>query len=223
MKISDYLKIQPGVTALIGGGGKTSLMYKLAGELAATGTVIICTSTKIYEPENILVLTNDDKERITGELNSRRVLCVGTKASGGKLSEPLISFRELKELADYVIVEADGAHGLPIKAHADYEPVIPEGTDQTVLVIGADAFGAPISAVCHRPELFAQIAGVNTQSIVTPGIAARVITSERFGDCLYINKVEDERAVANARSLADMLDMPVTAGSLKTEEYICLR
>ena len=37
MDLSRLLGVRPGVTALIGGGGKTTAMYVLAGELAARG------------------------------------------------------------------------------------------------------------------------------------------------------------------------------------------
>ena len=223
MKISQILKIQPGMTALIGGGGKTTLMYKLAQELSHNGTVILCTSTKIWEPDHTPILTDVSAEAITEALKSNRVICVGTRIGGGKLSTPAVGFGILKKLADYVIIEADGAHNLPIKAHEAYEPVIPDGTDMTVLVIGADAFGQPIGDICHRPELFAQIAGVDIQSSVTPGIAARVIVKENLGDRIYINKVEDKKALKYASELAKLLDLPVTAGSLIKEEYRCLR
>lgn len=223
MKIAKLLNIQPVMTALIGGGGKTTLMYKLAQELSQDGTVIVCTSTKILEPDHLPVLTDASAEAIGKALKSNRVICVGTRIGGGKLSAPAICFDKLKALADYVITEADGAHRLPIKAHEAYEPVIPEGTDMTVLVIGADAFGQPIGDICHRPELFAQIAGVDIQSTVTPGIAACVIVKEQLGDRVYINKVEDEKALAYASELAKRLDLPVTAGSLMKEDYRCLR
>ena len=40
-----------GVVSLVGGGGKTSLMFKLAHELASAGqTVLTTTTTKILEP-----------------------------------------------------------------------------------------------------------------------------------------------------------------------------
>ncbi|MBQ3417976.1 MAG: putative selenium-dependent hydroxylase accessory protein YqeC [Ruminococcus sp.] len=222
MKISELLQIKPGLTALIGGGGKTSLMYRLAYELSECGAVIVGTSTKIFEPKDLPVLTDGSKEEISAALQSHRVLCVGTKIENGKLSAPSVRFDELKKLADYVIVEADGAHGLPLKAHTAYEPVIPKGTDKTVLVIGADAFGQPICETCHRPELFAQIAGVDIQSVVTPETVKRVIEKERLEDCLYINKVEDEQTKAYAQELANLLDLPVAAGSLRREEYLCL-
>ena len=34
MELRELLGIRPGVTALAGGGGKTTMMYTLAGELA---------------------------------------------------------------------------------------------------------------------------------------------------------------------------------------------
>ena len=116
MKISQILRVKKGVTALIGGGGKTTLMYKLAQELSAFGTVIICTTTRIFEPDDMPVLTGCSEEDILEALKSQRIICVGTKAASGKLSAPAVSFDRLTKLADYIIVEADGAHGLPIKA-----------------------------------------------------------------------------------------------------------
>lgn len=223
MKISQILDICPGVTALIGGGGKTTLMYRLAKELSDIGTVIVCTSTKILIPEDIPVVTDGSAEKMIEAIKKHRVICIGAKADNGKLSAPEIGFDVSAQIADYVIVEADGAHRLPIKAHAGYEPVIPDGTNKTVLVIGADAFEKPISDICHRPELFAKNAGVDIRSTVTPEIVARVIAREGLGDCLFVNKVEDEKVQANARKLAKNLNIPVIAGSLEKEDYICLR
>ena len=223
MKLSELLGIRPGLTALIGGGGKTTLMYRLADELSSLGTVIVCTSTRILAPDDLPVLTGGKIEEIAAALGNDPVLCVGESAEKGKLSAPLIPFDELKRCADYVIVEADGAHRLPIKAHAEYEPVIPGCCDRTVLVIGADAFGLPIADICHRPEIFSSLAGVDPCASVTPEIVSRVIAAEGLGDCVYINKAEDESAAAYAKSLAALCDIPVYAGSLKEEEYRCLR
>ena len=39
MKLFELLSVTPGVTALIGSGGKTSLMYHLSSELRRRGTV----------------------------------------------------------------------------------------------------------------------------------------------------------------------------------------
>ena len=47
MRIAPLLHIGRGVTALIGGGGKTTLLCTLAEELRARGSVLLCTSTHI--------------------------------------------------------------------------------------------------------------------------------------------------------------------------------
>ncbi|MFR2918534.1 MAG: hypothetical protein ACLTCF_06600, partial [Eggerthellaceae bacterium] len=45
------MHIQPGFTAIIGGGGKTTLLRVLANELSAQARVIVSTSTKMMMPE----------------------------------------------------------------------------------------------------------------------------------------------------------------------------
>ena len=60
--ILEVLNIKKGLTSIIGSGGKTSLIYALAEELPAKSKVIICTSTKMYKPDNIpFVLKFQDK------------------------------------------------------------------------------------------------------------------------------------------------------------------
>ena len=46
MELRELLEIGPGLTALI--GGKTTLMYHLASELRQQGTVLVCSTTKIW-------------------------------------------------------------------------------------------------------------------------------------------------------------------------------
>ena len=44
MQIAPLLNIGRGVTALIGGGGKTTLLYTLTEELRKKGTVLLCSA-----------------------------------------------------------------------------------------------------------------------------------------------------------------------------------
>ena len=44
------LGVTKGVTAVIGSGGKTSLLYELAEELRSYGTVLLATTTHIMRP-----------------------------------------------------------------------------------------------------------------------------------------------------------------------------
>ena len=222
MQIAPLLNIGRGVTALIGGGGKTTLLYALAEELRKTGSVLLCTSTHIRIPPQYPLVTGDDAA-VRDALRRNRVVCAGMPADSGKLTAPAIDFRTLTHLADYVLVEADGSRGLPLKAHASYEPVIPSPANNVVLVVGADGFGKTVSSVCHRPSLWAQLAGVDLQGIAAPAGEARVIRTEGYGSRVFINKVESAAAHDAASDLASRLDLPVTAGSLQRGEYLCLR
>lgn len=222
MNTASFFDIKHGVTAIIGCGGKTTLMYTLAEELKAHGSVIVCTSAKIYRPDNCTVIEDSTMNNIAEALRTCGIVCVGTPAQGGKLSAPSIGFDKLEELADYVLVEADGSKHLPLKAHEPHEPVIPKNTKRVINVIGADGFGKPIAEVCHRAELFAKLAEADINDTVTPELIARVLKKENLSDFIYINKVEDEEKMNQSKTLAGLLDYRVTAGSLHRREYICL-
>jgi len=223
VQIHTLLHIGRGVTALIGGGGKTTLMLTLARELQKKGTVIITTSTKICRPEEYETLLDPDDETLAAKLREKRVVCVASEGPMGKLTAPKMGFTRLASFADYVIVEADGAKMLPLKAHAYYEPVIPENTQRIVMVVGVDGFGKRIVDTVHRPELYASIAGVPIDARVTPEIEARVLKKEGGFDRVYINKLEHDGQFELASELASYLDCPAVAGSLHMGVYLCLR
>ena len=206
MELRELLEIGPGLTALIGGGGKTTLMYHLAAELRQQGTVLVCTTTKIWPPAHLRVCTEEGTLR--EELRRRGIACAGTPMEQGKLTAPAIDGWET--MADFVLVEADGSAGRPFKAHADWEPVLPEERQATVLVMGADGFGKPISRMAHRPELYARLAGATEDQEVTPELAARVVRLECLHDRVFLNQVDRAEEWPLARRLAAVLDCPVT-------------
>ena len=123
MTLSQLLDIRPGVTAVIGGGGKTTLLRTLGEELAGQHPVLLCTTTKI------LPFSDLPCARTAAELDELRrahqLLCAGTDEPGtGKLTAPETPMAVLAEQFDYILVEADGAARRPLKAHAPHEPVI---------------------------------------------------------------------------------------------------
>lgn len=211
-KLCDLLGIRPGITALIGGGGKTTLMYHLARELRQCGTVAVTTTTRIWPPTGIAVAREPDAAREI--LDREGLVCLGVPSAQGKLVSP--AFEGWDALADYTLVEADGSAGKPFKGHEKYEPVLPPRRNTTVLVLGADGFGRPISVAAHRPALYARLAGVPENRPVTPAIAARVAAREGFHDQVFVNQVDREDEWPLARQLAEKLDCPVVAGSLRS-------
>lgn len=120
MELAALLGVRPGVTAVIGGGGKTTLLRTLGGELAAVGArVLLCTTTKILPfPDLPCAVTAAELERLGRQ---HRLLCAGTPVPGtGKLTAPEVPMGELARRFDYVLAEADGAAHRPLKAHAPH-------------------------------------------------------------------------------------------------------
>lgn len=185
--LAQLLELERGITALVGGGGKTSLLYKLARELADEGyKVIITTTTKIFPPEKCQIdslLIEPSLEEIEEKIEKGSILGLsGPKVQGKLTSLDLELFPSLVDLADYILVEADGAKMLPLKVPGQYEPVIPASTSRVLILLGLSALGQPLGKVCFRSARAAEILGKDENQDVT------------FQDLLAL--VEDERGLS---------------------------
>jgi probable selenium-dependent hydroxylase accessory protein YqeC len=214
------------VVALVGGGGKTSAMFRLAGEVAEKGgSAITTTTTRIFGAQIALApahvsAADATRESIAAALAvHRHVLVIGaTNARDGKadgVSPDL--FRRLRAWFPGVCVlnEADGSRMRPFKAPAAHEPVIPVETTLVVPLVGADVFGRPLDAESvHRPELVSALSGTPLGAPITPETVARVL-AHREGGCkgvpsgarvvVLINKVESLPDRAPAHETAERL------------------
>lgn len=219
MGLADKLKIRPGITAVIGGGGKTTLLRTMGEELSKKKRVLLCTSTKILPFSGIPCAKNSEElQRLMD--HGASLICAGRELpESGKLTVPETSFIQLAEWFDYVLVEADGSAQRPLKAHAAHEPMIPAEANQTICVVGASGFGRPIADVVHRPELFARLAGASVRDDVTAEMEATVLKTEALHQQVYINQVETLTDLIEAKTLAALLNCPVLAGSLQRGEY----
>ena len=210
-EFSEALQVRPGLTAIIGGGGKTTLLYRLARELEGRGSVIVTTSTHIFKPTDLPFALTAGK--VSG------ILCVGMPCENGKLSAPQQSFRELTALADYVLVEADGSAGRPLKAHASHEPVIPREANQVICVVGASGLNRPAAVKVHRPERFMALSGSDTAAAEA---VAAVLNKEALHTRVLINQADSPERIAAARELARLLNCPVVVASLQKGELLCV-
>lgn len=214
MELFRLLGIEPGVTAVIGSGGKTSLLACLAREVS--GTVILTTTTHIHPFAGVPLLTGADENELRRALAQNRVVCLGTPVENDKLTAPAVPIARLAALADFVLVEADGSRGLPIKAHAPHEPVIPPEARQTICVVGASGFGQPIAQAVHRPERFCALTDANPENVVSPALAARALLAEGLADTVFLNQM-DACAVPVEPFAAPLrrAGVPVFGGSLQ--------
>lgn len=215
-ELRELLGVTRGVTAVIGSGGKTSLLYRLAEELRTCGTVLLATTTHIIRPPQYPFA--ETATQLRAALAAEGAACAGSYTPEGKLTAP--AFDGWEQAADFVLVEADGSKRLPAKAHEAWEPVLPPQRRRTICVLGASAFGQPIRQAAHRPALFAQLAGVPWSAAITPEMAARVIRREGFADIIYVNQVDElEPPPSWAEEFRKEAGIPVVIGSLQRKHW----
>ena len=109
MELAKALQIFPGITAIIGAGGKTTLLLALARELSEPTRVIVTTTTHIYPPPGLPCLLSPSADVLAQSLEQTSCVCVGAPAKEGKLTEASLPMTALSAAADFVLVEADGA------------------------------------------------------------------------------------------------------------------
>ena len=227
MTLTDALRMTADESvALVGGGGKTTAMFRLAREVVDNGGgVITTTTTRIFGAQIALApahvpAADLTRERVAAALGiHRHVLVIGpTEAGSGKAEGVSLDlFRRLRAwFPDACLLnEADGSRMRPFKAPADYEPVIPTETTLVVPVVGADVFGQPLDADhVHRPELVGALSGAPLGTPITPAIVARVLAHPQGGRkgvppgarvVVLINKVDALPDRAPARETAECL------------------
>lgn len=191
------LRIEPGITAIIGSGGKSTLLKTLGLELMrAGGRVLLCTTTHMFPVAGVpWDGSNRRLDAAPWKPGAPHVpgctckVCAGMSRGSicqagildpetGKLSAPAEPPNELAQRFDYVLAEADGSKRLPLKAHAPWEPVVPAGTVNVIWLIGASGLGKPINEAVHRPELFCERCGCELTDAATPERVTMVLNAE---------------------------------------------
>ena len=237
--LASALKIEPGITAIIGSGGKSTLLRALGLELMrAGGRVLLCTTTHMFPVAGVpwdgssrrldTAPWKPDASHVPGCTceactgMSRGSICQAgvLDPETGKLSAPAESLDQLAQRFDYVLAEADGSKRLPLKAHASWEPVVPVGTANVVWVVGASGLGKPVAEVVHRPGLFCERCGCELTDIATPERVAQVLNAElqmlSLGTArVMLNQVDALADPAMADRFEAALNRPIIATSLK--------
>lgn len=184
--LSGLLGVRPGVTALVGAGGKTTAMLTLAEELAQAGKrVIVTTTTHMFPPDEPRygpVFSPEDTAGIAAALERTGLaVAAGPLDARGKLTG--VSDKQVENfltLAEYVLAEADGSRRLPCKTPGEKEPALPAQTGLVVAVLGLSSLGRPLEQVCFRAELAARRLETEPNQPVTPELLAR-LAAEPWG------------------------------------------
>ena len=165
---------------LVGGGGKTTVMYELAAAWAACGRkVLVLTSTHILCPADGRFAA--DAAAVHNLWQQRRYAVIGTpELDTGKLTAPPQDLYEALQLqADVILCEADGSKHHPCKAPAAHEPVLLPDSDIVLAVAGMDALGNSLAQACQRPQLAADLLDCSADKIIDAQMLTALLLSEQ--------------------------------------------
>ena len=202
---------------LVGGGGKTTVMYELAAAWAACGRrVLVLTSTHILRPVDGSFAA--DVPAVQNLWQQGRYAVIGTpEFATGKLTLPPQSVYEaLKLQADVILCEADGSRHHPCKVPAAHEPVLLPDSDIVLAVAGMDALCRPLAQACQRPQLAAALLGCSAEKIIDAQMLVALLMSEQGarknvgtrGFYIVLNKCD----LISAAQQEEMLRLLVSAG-----------
>jgi probable selenium-dependent hydroxylase accessory protein YqeC len=221
----------PEVISVVGGGGKTTLLRRLQRECREAGIPhAVSTTTHMQYERNGAFLEKPSMGSF------RRILArEGTVWMGHPVSEvKMIGFPpefmdRVRWEGNWLLLEADGAKGLPVKAPASHEPVILPCTTRVIQVYGLDGVGKPIGEVCFRVPYVTKLLGKSPADLLMPGDIARLAMDPEAGRKqvtkgmqyqILLNKADDRKRcetameIIRALSRYGMEDVLVTAGLL---------
>ncbi len=209
------------IIALIGAGGKSTLLFRLGNELAAAGKQTLLTSTTRLWTRQIdrapFSVIGGDPFLLSQELpislrGYRQVLTMaGAAPEPGKLRglspEAICRLSALADV-DALVVEADGSRERPLKAPAGHEPVIPPCVTHVITVAGMAGVNQPLDQRwVHRPEIAAELIGLRLGDPLTPAAIARLLLHPAGGlkghragraSFLYLNLAWDDAGLEDA-------------------------
>ena len=186
--IRDCLgQVDGGVVSIVGGGGKTTLLFRLASELCHDGArVLTTTTTKMFFPSAdqcrhtlLTASTAEIVSRAKEDLHdgghlwaaSHRLPEIPHKVVG--FAPAAVDRLARSHAFRWILIEADGANHRLLKAPEVHEPVIPRSTSVVMAVVGLGAIGRPLDIQwVYRPERYAAVSGLGLGRPVTPASVA---------------------------------------------------
>ena len=157
------------VMAVVGSGGKTTLIHKLAKQYAEKGRkVFVTTSTHMYKEQSTLL--SDNAGEIIAVLERDGYVMAGVTEPKDERKIKALSketYEKVCRHADVVLIEADGSKNMPIKFPNSTEPVIYDNVDEIIIVCGLQATGKTLKETAFRLDKVTECLGVSADTIVT--------------------------------------------------------
>ena len=214
------------MVALIGAGGKTTTLFRLAKELFDDGDkVLVTTTTKIFKPtkphiqrlflvQEVLALLEESRS-----INRPAIIGAGYGIDDADklLGLPAAWFEALQARGgfDWILIEADGAASRLFKIPSDLEPVIPESCSLTVWTMSVKALGKSLDAEhVHRPERAVSLLGLKGSTLITADHIVQLVKNpagcfkgipRHSRKIALLNQADSPEEIESARKLARAL------------------
>lgn len=224
MDLVEALDAATGTVCVVGAGGKKSTLYALADRLE-TAVVTATVRIPIFDSAVATVEVTDDPVGALREAERWPLGLVPEQERSDRYrgyTPEEVDAIAAADVADAVLVKADGARMREFKAPDASEPVIPATADTVLPIVSAHVVGKPLTAeYVHRPDRVANIADLDLGEPIRPTDVASVLASDSGGFkdvpegatvVPVVNKVDDAELQATARELArkvlDRADVP---------------
>lgn len=198
------------IYAVVGSGGKTSLVHKMAEDFRAEGKkVFVTTSTHMFIEEDTLL--TDDADVIIKELEEKGYCMAGLPEGQRIHSLSMETYEKVCAHADEVLIEADGSNRLPLKYPKETEPVIWDNVDEILVVCALHAIGKTLKDVAFRKDLVYKCLKV-----------PEVVSEDAQVDAAMIQKLVREGYLENLGGKYPDKIIRVCPAHLDTEEQMTL-
>ena len=178
--------------ALVGAGGKTTALFRLASEypppVLVTTTTHLGMEQLVLGGRHCLVDGPQALATIEAEWPAQALLLTGPATPDGSRWQGLDAemMELLRQMAERrgapLLIEADGSRRLPLKAPGEHEPAIPGFVDGVIVVAGLQGLGKSLDGqTVHRAEIFGQLSGLGQGETITAEALERVLRHPQGG------------------------------------------
>ena len=199
---------KPETIAVIGCGGKTTLIASLANEFKHK-KVLVTPTAKMFPLQGKKIVHRTTLTGCLSHMPLKGIQCLGMlNETTGKLEA--ITQSELETMIlqyDLVFLKADGSNGLPCKGWLANEPVIPLFCTHTIGVVTLNALGKPADSnmVLHLPE-FLKLTGLCCGETITLKALSKMVCADygmfhngKGRQSIFVNQAEDNAAAVLAK------------------------
>lgn len=221
MNLKKALRLERSArVAVVGAGGKTSVIFRLAHELPPPVIVTTTTHLGLWQVHAGDRWIQGVDALADGRVKDGITVITGSEIRNDRVNGPTdAELDRLRTLADEngwsLLIEGDGSKGLPLKAPGKNEPVIPSWVETVIVVAGLTGLGKPCdNAHIHRAEIFCELSGLSLNEPVGEEALVQVLSHAQGGlkgipenarKVVLLNQAEDPGLLNAASRMAQPL------------------